>query len=180
MQLIEGRSLAEVIRYVRAAVGKDARSDRGLSLTRPVIERPRPLAAAVDSNSGPIPAELTSLVLTPGGRKKLITARSRRLACQAAEALDYAHQEGVVHRDIKPANLLLDGRGKLWISDFGLAQIYADNGITQTGDILGTFRYMSPEKRPAGRWFSISVRMFILSALRFTSCCASRAGRSNP
>src|SRR5213079_1210601 len=61
-----------------------------------------------------------------------------RLGLQAAEALDYAHQLGVVHRDIKPANL--------WVTDFGLAQFYADAGVTQTGDLVGTFRYMSPEQ----------------------------------
>ncbi|MCH8047421.1 MAG: protein kinase [Planctomycetes bacterium] len=51
-----------------------------------------------------------------------------------------------MHRDIKPANLLLDGEGKLWITDFGLARIEADAGMTMTGDVLGTLRYMSPEQ----------------------------------
>jgi len=69
-----------------------------------------------------------------------------RLGLQAAEALDYAHQLGVVHRDIKPANLMVDKRGNLWITDFGLAQFYNDTGLTHTGDLLGTLRYMSPEQ----------------------------------
>jgi serine/threonine protein kinase len=69
-----------------------------------------------------------------------------RLGLQAAEALDYAHQLGVVHRDIKPANLMVDRRSNLWITDFGLAQFYNDTGLTRTGDLLGTLRYMSPEQ----------------------------------
>ena len=59
---------------------------------------------------------------------------------------DYAHSVGVVHRDIKPANLLVDDRGQLWITDFGLARFQEDIGLTMTGDLLGTLRYISPEQ----------------------------------
>ena len=74
-----------------------------------------------------------------------------RLGIQAAEGLEHAHREGVLHRDIKPANLLLDAKGNLWITDFGLARIGADSGMTMTGDIVGTLRYMSPEQVMAKR-----------------------------
>jgi tetratricopeptide (TPR) repeat protein len=90
----------------------------------------------------------------PAGR--LSTAHSRggpeffravaRLGVEAAEALEHAHQVGVVHRDVKPANLLLDGRGHLWVTDFGLAQCRGDARLTMTGDVVGTLRYMSPEQ----------------------------------
>src|SRR5262249_47298610 len=69
-----------------------------------------------------------------------------RLLVQAAEALEYAHGMGGVHRDVKPANLLVDDRGNVWVTDFGLAQFHADAGLTQSGDLLGTLRYMSPEQ----------------------------------
>src|SRR5262249_51530541 len=53
---------------------------------------------------------------------------------------------GIVHRDVKPGNLMVDGQGKLWVTDFGLARLGTDAGLTMTGDLLGTLRYMSPEQ----------------------------------
>jgi serine/threonine-protein kinase len=65
---------------------------------------------------------------------------------EAAEALDCAHRHDVVHRDVKPANLLLDESGRLAVGDFGIATVATEASVTQTGQVLGTAAYISPEQ----------------------------------
>ena len=110
----------------------------------------------------------------PSSRSREYFRLVAELGIHAAEALDYAHKVGIIHRDIKPANLLIDEVGKLWITDFGLARFQEDTGLTMTGDMLGTLRYMSPEQALAKRGYldhrtdiySLGVTLYELLTLR--------------
>jgi WD40 repeat protein/serine/threonine protein kinase len=67
------------------------------------------------------------------------------IGLQCAEALAYAHAQGVLHRDVKPSNIMLDGNGEAWITDFGLCRADEAGNLTRAGDLVGTLRYMAPE-----------------------------------
>ncbi|MFQ5495135.1 MAG: protein kinase, partial [Phycisphaerae bacterium] len=86
-----------------------------------------------------------------GGGKQAYFRQVARWMADAADALHYAHGQGIIHRDIKPANLLLANDGRIMIADFGLAKTDADGTYTVTGAFLGTLRYVSPEQAMARR-----------------------------
>jgi serine/threonine protein kinase len=127
MQFIDGTSLAGLIHDQRRQAGRESRTG----------------------------SDTTDATLSC--RSSVLDARSSQYrtvahwGIQAALALEHAHQLGVIHRDIKPGNLLLDASGDVWISDFGLARSGGDPGLTRSGDLVGTLRYMSPEQASARR-----------------------------
>lgn len=82
--------------------------------------------------------------------EKLPPEMALQMVPQLCDALQYAHDNGVIHRDIKPENLLLDARGKINIADFGLAKMTGNGGngsLTRTQQVMGTYNYMAPEQR---------------------------------
>ena len=94
-----------------------------------------------------------------------------RIGVQVAEALEYAHAQGVLHRDIKPSNLLLDLHGTVWVADFGLAKLADQADLTHTGDVVGTWRYMAPERfggvsDARSDVYSLGLTLYELLALR--------------
>jgi WD40 repeat protein/tetratricopeptide (TPR) repeat protein len=141
MQFIEGRTLATVIQDLRRNVeGRRTNDER---MTKDQYPNDQGPDANAQTNVRYSTLDILSS-LDLGHSTFFRTAA--RLGVEAAQALEHAHQLGVIHRDIKPANLLVDDRGKLWITDFGLAHCQGQEGPTMSGDLLGTLRYMSPEQ----------------------------------
>jgi eukaryotic-like serine/threonine-protein kinase len=137
MQFIEGQTLATVIAELRQG-GPGNPAGAALAPTGPYASATAtPPAAALSTERS--------------AREPAFFRKAAQLGIQAAEALEHAHQLGVIHRDVKPANLLVDVAGNLWVTDFGLAHCQSQAGLTMTGDLVGTLRYMSPEQVLAQR-----------------------------
>jgi eukaryotic-like serine/threonine-protein kinase len=134
-----------------AAAGPDGIGDPGDARDK-TIAKP---AAAIDqtawgSGSAVMPGGKQISTFESSGTRQQFFRSVAEIGRQAADALAYAHTRNVVHRDVKPSNILLDTAGCVWITDFGLAKA-DESGLTATGDLLGTLRYMAPERlRGAG------------------------------
>ena len=194
------RSAGNQVDLVAAARANRPGARRGryrpVALYRPVPTRPRrsgtadqgrPGAGATEAwSAGDAPAVSSSAIhsdasiLTGSSSSGLSTLAETdrrfaqgvaRIGIQVAEALAHAHGQGILHRDIKPSNLLLDREGNVWITDFGLAKATGGEDLTHTGDIIGTVRYMAPERfQGAGDaradLYALGLTLYELLALR--------------
>jgi eukaryotic-like serine/threonine-protein kinase len=160
MQFIPGHGLDVVLREVKRLRGEpaaEAVADQPLSTSLALGLRSGRLPIneeAIDGSTAGVPAPQRASDPAPSGDRSELSTQSEavylrsvaRIGIDVAEALEYAHNQGILHRDIKPSNLLLDAEGHVWIADFGLAKAQDSGELTRTGDIVGTLRYMAPER----------------------------------
>ncbi|QJW97731.1 serine/threonine-protein kinase [Frigoriglobus tundricola] len=132
MQLIPGCGLHAIVWEWRQRAGRTGGADRETLVKNPDT---KPAGA-----SGGAPPGAAASAAPPYGNWRFVAGAG----LQVAYALHYAHRQGVLHRDVKPANLILDGE-TVWVTDFGLAKLMNTDGLTATGDILGTLQYLPPE-----------------------------------
>ena len=161
-----------------AAPPRTGGDDVTLAADQGSLPPPRPASAtgrlsdtfSLSDSSVALPGAAPGLA-EPAKKKQTYWESVARIGAQVASALDYAHAQGVLHRDIKPANLLLDLRGTVWVTDFGLAKLDDDRDLTNAGDILGTLRYMAPETFKGGadarsEVYSLGLTLYELLAFR--------------
>jgi tetratricopeptide (TPR) repeat protein len=161
MELIEGPGLDQVIAQLRAmrkpaapqdgpvaaspSAGTASRTPGPVDWVSRTMGLPSPDAAA--GTTSDTHSSSSSNLASGTGYFDTVA----RMVAEVADALDYAHAQGVIHRDIKPSNLLLSPVGRLSLNDFGLARMLEQPGMTVSGEFVGSPMYMSPEQIAAGR-----------------------------
>jgi len=154
MELIDGPSLDQVIKQLRPSKSVAGAERRDASAGASEASGPAaPLSPHLEA-TGPYVGESSA---TQALSASSLSSDSKyfdtvaRMIAEVADALEYAHTQGVIHRDIKPSNLLLSPSSRLSVNDFGLARMLEQPGMTMTGEFVGTPAYMSPEQITAGR-----------------------------
>ncbi len=176
MQFIHGEGLDKVladVRRLRRPLGADEAQPTEASVAHSLMtgQFNPPIAADPGKpNERPDPSSLTSR-LSPGGPEAEYYRGVARIGVQVADALAYAHRQGILHRDVKPSNLLLDLQGTVWVADFGLAKAEGTEELTHTGDIVGTIRFMAPERfegesLPQSDVYGLGLTLYELLTLR--------------
>jgi serine/threonine protein kinase/WD40 repeat protein/tetratricopeptide (TPR) repeat protein len=166
--LLTGR-FADPIREPRALATHSGGSEIDYEL--------RPLPQEPATAGGDLSRDASAWASQPGGSYARTIAR---VGLQVAEALAHAHGQGILHRDIKPSNLLLDIAGNVWVTDFGLAKSGDADALTEAGDIVGTVRYMAPERfrgisGPESDVYGLGMTLYELLTLRYPFNDAGRA-----
>jgi serine/threonine protein kinase len=170
MQFIEGEGLDRLIGRLRRGRAAPAQARQTTEAHEPWAASLAPTAASTEAGG---PADDGSRLSPSSGASSLAHSRNvARIGLQVAEALAYAHKSGFLHRDVKPSNILLDAAGTAWVADFGLAKgVQEEEDLTQTGDIIGTIRYLPPERfngrsDARGDVYSLGATLYELLTLR--------------
>lgn len=148
MELVTGEPLNDLIRrFAEKGVSNPTvaqLADILADLSMPALSQ-----GGLDLSAPDISSDGTRTATTSKGRTYF--RQVARWMADAADALQYAHSQGIIHRDIKPANLILSTDGRIMLADFGLAKSTGEQSVTRTGAMVGTLRYMSPEQTMAKR-----------------------------
>ena len=143
--VIPGLARQALLQGVSASAVLGQESAKLLAAETPAAPTTELYRPAGTSPVEPLPSRTGSS--TPSDSGRLYWRGVARIGMQVADALAHAHAKGILHRDIKPSNLLLDTQGTVWVTDFGLAKGTGDQeDLTRTGDIVGTVRYLPPER----------------------------------
>ncbi len=151
MELVEGRPMSEMIRRFAEVNAVTASPTDLAALLHGTSFAEAETLAVGDEPTPPSRAGASRTSSGSTGHGRIYFRQVAHWMADAADALHYAHLQGIIHRDIKPGNLLLSHDGRIMILDFGLAKSASEASFTQTGSLLGTLRYMSPEQAMAKR-----------------------------